>query len=62
MCAYEFFGADHMVFASDTPYDTELGGRVTRETLEGVMTMPIDEASRRKILVDNARRLFRLPV
>jgi len=62
MCAYEFFGADHMVFASDTPYDNELGGRVTRETLEGVMAMPIDEASRRKILVDNARRLFRLPV
>jgi len=24
--------------------------------------MPIDEASRHKILADNARRLFRLPV
>jgi predicted TIM-barrel fold metal-dependent hydrolase len=27
-----------------------------------VMAMPIDEASRRKILCENARRLFRLPV
>jgi predicted TIM-barrel fold metal-dependent hydrolase len=40
----------------------ELGGRVTRETLEGVRAMPIDEASRTKILVENARRLFRLAV
>jgi predicted TIM-barrel fold metal-dependent hydrolase len=51
-----------MVFASDAPYDNQLGKRVTRETIEGVMAMPIDEDSRKKILSDNARRLFRLPV
>ena len=62
MCAYEFFGADHMVFATDTPYDNQLGERVIRETIEGVKAMPIDEASKRKIFADNARRLFRLPV
>lgn len=62
MCAYEFFGADHMVFATDTPYDNQLGERVVRETLEGVMAMPIDEISRRKFLAGDARRLFRLPV
>lgn len=62
MCAYEFFGADHMVFATDTPYDNQLGERVTRETLEGVRAMPISEESRRKILADNARRIFRLPL
>ena len=62
MCAYEFFGADHMVFATDTPYDNQLGERVTRETLEGVRAMPISEESRRKILGENARRIFRLPV
>jgi hypothetical protein len=27
MCAHAFFGPDHMVFATDTPYDDELGGR-----------------------------------
>jgi len=26
------------------------------------MAMPIDEAIRKKILADNARRLFRLPI
>src|SRR4029078_5370829 len=62
MCAYDFFGADHMVFASDTPYDNQLGERVPRETLAGVQAMPISDERRRKILADNARRLFRLPV
>jgi aminocarboxymuconate-semialdehyde decarboxylase len=62
MCAYDFFGADHMVFATDTPYDNELGARVIRETLDGVRAMPIDEADRQKIFAGNARRLFRLPV
>jgi aminocarboxymuconate-semialdehyde decarboxylase len=62
MCAYEFFGADHMVFATDTPYDNQLGERVIRETIEGVQAMAIDDTSKKKIFADNARRLFRLPV
>ena len=62
MCAYDFFGVDHMVFATDTPYDNQLGERVTRETIEGIEAMPIDAASKNKIYADNARRLFRLPV
>lgn len=61
MCAWEFFGADHMVFATDMPYDNELGNRLYRETIPAVQAMPIDEASRRRIFSDNARRLFRLP-
>jgi predicted TIM-barrel fold metal-dependent hydrolase len=60
MCAYEFFGPDHMVFATDMPYDNELGARLYRETIPAVQAMPIDDASREKILSGNARRLFRL--
>src|SRR5262249_59335216 len=60
MCAYEFFGADHMVFATDMPYDNELGARLYRETIPAVKAMPIDDASREKIFSGNARRLFRL--
>jgi len=62
MCAQAFFGTDHMVFATDTPYDNELGARVYRETIAAVQAMPIDEEDRRKIFEGNARRLFRLPV
>lgn len=61
MCAHAFFGPDHMVFATDTPYDNELGERVYRETIAGVEAMPIDDASKAKIYEGNARRLFRLP-
>jgi predicted TIM-barrel fold metal-dependent hydrolase len=60
MCALEFFGADHMVFATDTPYDNELGTRVYRETIPAVDAMPISNADRRKIFEGNARRLFKL--
>ena len=60
MCALEFFGADHMVFATDTPYDNELGRRVYRETIPAVDAMPISNADRRKIFEGNARRLFKL--
>jgi len=60
MCAFEFFGADHMVFATDTPYDNELGARLYRETIPAVQAMPIDEASRQKVFEGNARRLFKL--
>lgn len=61
MCAYEFFGADHMVFATDSPYDDELGERVYRETIPAVEAMPIDWSDKQKIFDENARRLFRLP-
>ncbi len=60
MCALEFFGADHIVFATDTPYDNELGTRVYRETIPAVDAMPISNADRRKIFEGNARRLFKL--
>jgi predicted TIM-barrel fold metal-dependent hydrolase len=48
-----------MVFATDTAYDNQ---RVIRETMEGVQAMPMDEASRKKVFADNARRPFRLSV
>jgi predicted TIM-barrel fold metal-dependent hydrolase len=62
MCAYDFFGADHMLFATDAPYDNQLGERVCRETIAGVQAMDIDDAAKHKIFEGNARRMFRLPV
>jgi aminocarboxymuconate-semialdehyde decarboxylase len=60
VCAYEFFGPDRMVFATDTPYDDEIGERVYRETIAGVEGMPIPDEAKRRIYEGNARRLFRL--
>ena len=61
-CAHAFFGTDHMVFATDSPYDNQLGERVYRETIAAVRDMDIDDAAKRQIFEGNARRLFRLPV
>ncbi len=58
MCGYEFFGADHLLFASDMPYDAELGSRLIRETIASVERMEIDAAEKEMIYEGNARRLL----
>jgi predicted TIM-barrel fold metal-dependent hydrolase len=62
MCAYSFFGVDHLVFGTDMPHDNQFGERFTRETITSIMEMGITDRERRKIFEDNARKLFRLPV
>lgn len=60
MCAHEFFGADRMLFATDCPYDDELGERVYRETIPAIEAMAISDEARQKIFQANARRVFKL--
>ena len=61
MCGYAFCGADHMLFATDMPYDSELGDRYIRQTIQSIEQMDISEPEKRKIFEDNARSLLRLP-
>ena len=61
MCAWEFFGADRIMFATDSPYDDEMGERVYRETIPAVEAMAVGDADKRLIFEGNARRLFKLP-
>jgi protocatechuate 3,4-dioxygenase beta subunit len=60
MCAYAFCGPDHMVFATDTPYDNELGAHVYRETIASTRCRSI-KASRFKIWEGNAAGYFDCP-
>jgi uncharacterized protein len=62
MCAYAFCGADHLLFATDFPYDSQFGERYTRQTIQSIEQMDISEPEKRKIFADNARHLFRLPI
>jgi predicted TIM-barrel fold metal-dependent hydrolase len=62
MCAYAFCGADHMLFASDMPYDSELGERYTRQTIQSIEQMDISDYEKKKIFEDNARTLLRCPL
>jgi predicted TIM-barrel fold metal-dependent hydrolase len=60
MCGHDFCGTDHMLFATDMPYDNELGERFTRQTIEAVDHMDIPESEKKKIFADNVIDLLRL--
>lgn len=62
MCAYAFCGADHLLFATDMPFDSQGGYRAVRETIRSVEEMAISDLDKKKIFEDNARQLLRLPV
>ena len=53
-CGLDFFGPDHVVFASDSP----LGP--IKKTFDGVGAMAIDAAAKEKIFHGNAARLLKL--
>jgi len=50
------------LFATDFPYDSQFGERYIRQTLESIEQMDISDLEKKKIFVDNARRLLRLQV
>ncbi len=62
MCGYAFFGADHMLFGTDMPYDGRHGDRFTRQTILSIKEMDIPDSDKRKIFEANARQLMRLPI
>ena len=63
MCTHDFCGADHLLFAVDSPLGDSQGGfRNYRQTINAITRMDLDEMEKKKIFEDNARRLLRLPV
>ncbi|MFH1487326.1 MAG: amidohydrolase family protein [Pseudomonadota bacterium] len=61
-CAHAFFGADRLLFATDMPFDSQLGEVSIRETIRSVEEMAVPERDKKKIFEHNARKLMRLPV
>lgn len=61
MCGHAFCGTDHMLFGTDLPFDNELGERFTRQTIEAIEQMAIDDSQKKKIFENNVRRLLNLP-
>ena len=59
MCGHAFFGASHLLFGTDMPYDAEMGNRVGR-TIEAVDAMAVSDAEKRMIYEDNAGALLNL--
>lgn len=60
VCGLEFFGADNVLFASDSPFDPEKGPGYIRETIKIVDALPISDEDRQKIYEGNARRLMKM--
>lgn len=60
MCGYAFFSPDHILFATDMPYDSEGGDRYTRQTIDAVEQMSIPAAEKAQIFEGNARRILKL--
>jgi aminocarboxymuconate-semialdehyde decarboxylase len=58
--AIDFFGIDHILFASDAPFDPEGGPMYIRETIRILDALEISDADRRKIYERNATRLLHL--
>jgi aminocarboxymuconate-semialdehyde decarboxylase len=59
-CGLEFFGVDHVLFASDTPFDPE-PGLYTRETIRAVESLDLSPAAKEQVYHRNAERLLKLP-
>ncbi len=59
-CGLAFFGADNVLFASDSPFDPEKGPGYIRETIKVINELPISDTDRQKIFEGNARRLLKL--
>jgi aminocarboxymuconate-semialdehyde decarboxylase len=64
MCGYSYFGADHIVFGTDTPLgggaDSSGGYRCTQDTIRSVEQMSVSDTDKEKIFESNAKRLLNL--
>ena len=60
VCGLKFFGADRVLFASDSPFDPERGSAYIRWTIELLNSLDISSKERNAIFEGNARRLLKL--
>ncbi|MFI6737590.1 amidohydrolase family protein [Nonomuraea sp. NPDC050451] len=60
-CGLDFFGADHVLFGSDCPFDPEGGPMYIRETIRVIDALDVTDAAREQIYHLNIRRLMRQP-
>jgi len=60
ICGISFFGVDHVLFASDCPFDPEKGRGYIRMTIEVMESLDLSSADMAKICHGNAERIFGL--
>jgi predicted TIM-barrel fold metal-dependent hydrolase len=60
VCGLKFFGADRVLFASDSPFDPEKGSAYIRWTIEIIDRLELTPEQRHAIYEGNVRRLCKL--
>ncbi|MGG2199923.1 MULTISPECIES: amidohydrolase family protein [Paenibacillus] len=60
LCGLEFYGADKVLFASDSPFDPEKGVGYIRDTITVLNSIDLSMEDREKICYRNAGKLFGL--
>ncbi len=60
MCAYDFFGADHILFGTDMPLGSHKGHSTLDDVVESVEQMKISDGEKQKIFESNAKKLLKL--
>jgi len=58
-CGLEFFGVDHVVFATDVPFEPSPGLYI-RETIRCIEALDLTREDKHRIYEGNARRLLKL--
>jgi aminocarboxymuconate-semialdehyde decarboxylase len=58
VCGIDFFGADHVLFASDCPFDKEKGPGYIRSTIAVLNDIPLSAEDKEKICFRNAQQIF----
>jgi uncharacterized protein len=61
VCALDFYGIDHLLFASDAPFDPEGGPMYIRETIRVIDALELSREGREKLYYKNACRLLGIP-
>ena len=60
LCGLEFYATDHILFASDSPFDPERGPGYIRDTIKVLEGIEMPNDKREAICFRNAQRLFKL--
>ena len=58
--ALEFYGVDHVLFASDAPFGPEGGAGYIRSTMAVIDSLDLPPSDKEKICYRNAMSFFRL--
>jgi predicted TIM-barrel fold metal-dependent hydrolase len=61
-CGLDFYGADHVLFGTDCPFDPEGGPMFIRETIKAITSLKLKDGDLRKIYFGNAIKMLRLDI